>query len=603
MKVLASAVLLSAMGATQATVSVMDSRQVTRMIRRQLLPASATAEGAKCASNAPCSSNNCLAVAGIASMCSPMLGETLVTIAHPGASDGHSMGIAALMLDAEMDEASDAAVCNAWKANNWTTSCVQPTPFHAILNSLEWDIGGKCTGFKNIIFEAFGVGAEPVEEEEEEGEGWTPTAPASAPQKAVIHAVASQIFSANMTSALTGVGLSWGDFLGPVVGLLPTSEDEVVAAIAGTAYTCAQAYVEDEEDGDVADLIMDFIINQEDYASDDAKMAAVTAFIQERALNEYAGQLFDVVQNLDISNAFMDVILATAEGQSAEDIVAAQDQLTQVVTNWGFFITEFNSSPVRQAIQLTVGQVKVGLNTVEDLTWEFFGSAEEGAACNQECGELALTVTLMVLNRLATMQATLNFEGEYAMANITAIANADPAVPVFAAFPSYMEECFSSKRAVFEGEVLVFLRAMAGGQLAASEMQKIMGGALSIGCNLFKMNLTANGDPSIVNRGSCYVLPILMSSTASQTFMAIKDGTLTPELIFPMRHSTENVKARCDAAGVALGTFPTYVEPAPTARPTTQTTSAPVAPTVLDAGAGSFQPLIALVIVAVAFLF
>ncbi len=567
-----------------------------------------TADAIQCASAEPCKTNNCMSIAGLAlGACSPLI-YNFSTIASTDASDNKCLGMAALMVDANMTLEDDTAICTAFNATNWTNTCVRDVPFKAIINTITRHINGTCKVFAQDIFGLLGIptGERRMLAEDDSEEAATPTET----QEGIMQAAGAAVMGADATAAMTALGLKWSMFSGPILGMAGASVESAIMTKAGSCLTVTHFGISNysgasaESKALAVAILQDQMTNNGTFYTTEQVKANLTALTGPAAVLSWAASLpidfvtgwNETMQRSDGENVTIPVVnvpqsslaalaeaMAGAAGQGLQNITVNQ---TEFATEVGMIAIALANSTVLTALDLPANVSNVlqmaiysvfiaqtsNATNADEIQSLVEGICEDDAECIA-ASSVPVWAFFQIFDR-TTGWVTTKMDPATVMATITATIMSSADVMMVMSIPDTMATCFN---APYEGlkPLLAMFQRLANGGNATSDMAVATGLALATGCGLARADQTTGADPAMANMQSCYLLAIGKKDMA--LLMAAKSKAFTQDQIFGMKDSMANVQRRCTAVDYPLGKFPAFVD---AAEPSTKspTTLAPTSP-------------------------
>jgi hypothetical protein len=469
-------------------------------------------------------------------------------------------------------------------------------------------------------------------------DGSGPATPTDA-QKTVMHAAGAAVMGANATTAMNALGLTWGMFTAPILGMVG---GDVPAAIQSKAFSCLTvthfgisnySAASNASKALATAILVDKLTNGTFYSNDQIQ-ANLTAITGPGAVQSWAASLpanFIIGWNstvkgwnasdssdVTVSAAVLSIPLisalvtamGTAAGQGLNVNVTAFElevgaiavalanstALTTPASDTAFGVLQYSIGAVflTKSFNVTAGNA----TEVEGVVQYWCGEApfDMDPECIQSSLPVVWTFFQTFWRTHSWIKTQMNPTSVQAAIGAIIMSTAD--VRMVTNIGNTMEPCFNGPLNALKPLLDTFSR-LGSGAPAGSDMAIATGLALGTGCGLAKAGMTAGADPDIANMQSCYLLAIAQKSPA--LLSAAKTKQFTKEQIFGMKDSMGNVQARCTAVDYPLGRFPGFTdkeEPATkaptTGTPTTPPSTAPPTTTKLS-NAINLHPALALV--------
>jgi hypothetical protein len=565
-----------------------------------------TSAGMACAGAGICGPNGCLAKAASlvlseTAYCRLVFDPVLIGAEiGPSASDGHSFGALALLLDAELDNDKDALICGKVNNSTFFNACVAPVPLRAMVETMWGERNGVCEDFNTVILGMVNAPSENAA---------APHVPVDAPsvdQKLTMEATTPGVVeqftgnAASMSQAMGDLGLEWSAFVAPALGFNYTVDVEGI--LTGKQNSCVVDFATSNgvELNSTTFLTMGAIMagNYTDEEQTAMVTAAVTADAGAAATVQW------LVAAAASGNYTVEMIgLITSVVTGALNETELEGAVMDVVVNEALSSNSNSSGKIGAFYLYSIG-ADVDMDNETEVGQAVGVLCQSNLTCSGLLGQDIAEVGTSILATSVLLNVT------FAMAplEIGAIVLTSGYSIFAGGLSAYMETCVAGPYATIMPFVEMFAAAAAG-SATEEQMQFITMITLANGCALKMSGVEAGANPRYAAMSSCYLPTLLAAEPEIVGAIISSPMQISEKTLIDMQHSANNLQTRCDAASVPLtNPFPEYVVtptgaptlPAPTGSPTPPTISPTGAPTTVALNGGAAYGASILVTIALA---
>lgn len=544
-----------------------------------------------CFSGAPCSETDCTkkALAALENQaCSAALyGGSPTATLHPGSSDGHSLGVAAMMIGGDIGEFTEAA-CNAYNNSTLGSECAGTVPFQAIIDTMSLQKDGVCADFNNyIIGQITTQGTVSSGYSTDHGGGgysgyslfsdyyedeypnpylyWSPDTTPSTRQIEIIEQTVPNIVASSFDDAtirvveagLDALGLTWASIVGPLLGF--QGDIKATTRLAALETLATQNGVEDENILEMAKQLVSGTKSESDvpyFLAEHYGQAAVEVLIAN--ISAVPNMPPDVVDVVRLFFAKVPPYWPPYLFTLYQDVIGA------IIGTCAADSNVTNASGKKEQI----------FNSIEDAIYIGFETESEVVAflVNSTCSFNETACETDVSTAVECMTNTLEIVIPQILELETSWFAYLDVQPANLFFPT-MEDGIKVVLAPLAPVLDVFTSDPMHSPTNVTFIDRIRSG---VGCALAKAGVDDNTFPLLRGPKPCYI-STLMSIDPDLVATFVYSSNPTTDKIFGLGDSLHSLEERCSVVGVRIQPIPQPTSTPSTRAPTTQTLNGGVA--------------------------
>jgi len=512
--------------------------------------------------------------------CMDALGETDKYMV-PEASDGHSMGVMAIIFNANLTDTQVLNVCTAVKTSAPVVeNCAVPAPFEGIIDSLEKEEGCKPLLDSLVVVQndtaseyEYESTAEPESEGEPEGVALSEAEYDSV--EAQLAPVAQIIGQSNLDILHRDLGLTLTDILAKDIGILPPSGEVAWGGILGAI----EVFVTNVTGECTTDVITGHVV-----AGVDANVFSVLEFLATNAT--------DYEKDLHVNDTIVATFMPGCAASVSANLVASSSVPNSLQSDFehlslgAITADEFTAAVGTAIVAECYNATEVGAGTWGNVILNAIGGGYGNGNDTLAAIEMQAAVTTEIT---AECDAAHEYEDSNYAACISSGVGAAMAVvgaqttcastvgdaitAASAALAADLETCIGTDSATGVAALQAFVddvtNCVVSHTQEMADAAEAMGNALGDPNNMGTLMMTVLQIQAVElqSKMAIYTLAVL---SKKPDFLTLAQTGLDKEAIFSVKHSMRDLTTACDSQEVSLGTVPQWgPTSAPVAAPTT----------------------------------